>query len=60
MYFNHLKIMGDILLLVKLFIKSMDVFIKYNDKEYIINDKNGLIKFLYDFIESTIPKLRKK
>ena len=28
-YFNHLKIMGDILLLVKLFVKSMDVSIKY-------------------------------
>ena len=58
-YFNHLKIMGDILLLVKLFVKSMDVFIKYDDKEYIINDSNELIEFLYNFIELTIPKLRK-
>ena len=37
----------------------MDVFIKYDDKEYIINDSNGLIEFLYNFIELTVPKLRK-
>ena len=50
--------MGDILSLVKLFVKSMDISIKYCDKEYIINDSNGLIEFLYNFIELTIPKLR--
>ena len=59
-YFNHLKIMSDILLLVKLFIKSMDVSIKYCDKEYIINNENELVKFLYNFIEITIPKLQKE
>ena len=58
-YFNHLKIMCDILLLCKLFINSMDINIKYNGKEYTIKNTTDLIEFLYDFIKSTIPKLSK-
>ena len=58
-YFNHLKFMGDILLLCKLFLNSMDITIRYNGKEYIIKNTTDLIEFLYDFIKSTIPKLSK-
>ena len=51
--------MADILLLVKLFGNSIDVTIKYDNKEHIINNANELFEFLYNFIESTIPKLCK-
>ena len=44
-YFNHLKIMSDILLLCKLFINSMDINIKYNGKKYTIKNTTDLIEF---------------
>ena len=46
-YFNHLRIMTDILGVYKLFDTSMNVTIKYGDKENIINNANDLFEFLY-------------
>ena len=51
--------MTDILLLAKLFGNSMDVTIKSDDREHIINNAHELFEFLYNCIESTIPKLCK-
>ena len=43
--------MIDILGVFKLFDTSMNVTIKYGDKENIMNNANDLFKFLYNSIE---------
>ena len=49
-YFNFLKIMHDIISFVKIFIKSMDITIRYIDREYIIYNREYLIEFFQKFI----------